>query len=93
MNENGWTGLRVFAVIIIAFCAGALAQGFTTSIQRRPDGVWLVISNAPARWTASWSQDLTNWQEWASWRAQDPMQSAELRLGTNRMQFWRVTEP
>lgn len=70
----------------------AFTVAFTTHLQKRPDGLWLVISNAPARWTASWSTDLVTWHQWARWEAQDPMASAELRLGTNGRQFWRVTE-
>lgn len=66
------------------------AGAFTTHLQRKPDGLWLTISNAPASWAAEWSTDLQTWHHWARWEAQDGMASCELRLGTNAQQFWRV---
>lgn len=81
-----------FVSSLFVCLSAVLTLAVEPSIQNRPDGLWLVMSNTPPKWKLECSADLVTWHPYCTWQATDPMLSVEVRLSKSPRQFWRVTE-
>ncbi len=82
--------MKRFLALTLALAAvdGSQAQ---SSLQRHPDGLYLVISNPPPSFRLQWAPDLVTWRDYIVKPGPEPVQVVEVRIGrTNDAQFWRV---
>ena len=74
------------AILIFSTCAfpNPLAQ-----LQRRPDGIWLVYSNTPNRWSLQKSTNLLDWHPMLEGKTN--VASVEVQLESNmEMIYYRL---
>jgi purine-cytosine permease-like protein len=78
--------------ILVAFLIGAVlglkAQSY---VEQRPDGLWLVFTNTPAKWQMSWSTNLSDWTPYLRKESLAPAKAVEVQIsGREQAQFWRL---
>ncbi len=83
-----WLLLSFLLLVASAGAATLLADPITT-IQPRPDGLWLVFSNTPPRWTLEQTEDLSTWHHVVTGSTTNMIVEIRIQSGMEAI-FWRL---
>jgi hypothetical protein len=83
--------MRALTTIAIAVLVLALDAQTVTTIETRPDGIWLVFSNTPAHWTLEQTEDLFTWNHMLTGSMTNWLIEIRVRSRMEAM-FYRVRE-